>query len=180
MPYGATAIAGCWPASSMRLSGRSCPIRRPSRVDRHFPRWPRPPGAVSRNRRGLSGRRTPTRSFTNYASVPSVPRYTAELIAPIMGRRAARAASVFIRLLTQVQDTLGEHQDAVIAAHEIEHALAAHGDDPPFNRAAKSLIDLERENARIARESFFKQWERLDRRKTRRWMKISPKVKAGA
>ena len=49
-------------------------------------------------------------------------RYTAELIAPIMGRRAARAAGGFIRLLTQVQDTLGEHQDAVVAADEIEHA----------------------------------------------------------
>jgi CHAD domain-containing protein len=107
-------------------------------------------------------------------------RYTAELIAPIMGRRAARAAGGFIRVLTQIQDTLGEHQDAVIAALEIEHSLDAHRDDPPFVQAANSLIESEREKAEDARQSFFKVWDKLDRKKTRRWMKISPKVKAGA
>jgi CHAD domain-containing protein len=83
-------------------------------------------------------------------------------------------------VLTQIQDTLGEHQDAVIAALEIEHSLDAHRDDPPFVQAANSLIESEREKAEAARQSFFKVWDKLDRKKTRRWMKISPKVKAGA
>ena len=107
-------------------------------------------------------------------------RYTAELIAPIMGRRTARAAAAFIRLLTQVQDTLGEHQDAVVAAGEIEHSLASHGDDPAFVQAANSLLAHERDKAHAARQSFFKVWDKLDRKKTRRWMKIAPKVNAGA
>ena len=41
-----------------------------------------------------------------------------------MGRRR-RTTGGFIRVLTQIQDTLGERQDAVIAALEIEHALDA-------------------------------------------------------
>jgi CHAD domain-containing protein len=107
-------------------------------------------------------------------------RHTAELIAPIMGRRTARAAGTFIRLLTQVQDTLGEHQDAVVAAEEIEHALARHADDPDFVSAANNLLVRERDKAQDARQFFFKVWDKLDRKKTRRWMKIAPKVNAGA
>ena len=47
-------------------------------------------------------------------------RYTAELIAPLLGRRAARGAGEFIRLTTKLQDTLGEHQDALITLGELE------------------------------------------------------------
>jgi CHAD domain-containing protein len=107
-------------------------------------------------------------------------RYTAELIAPIMGRRAARAASGFIRLLTQVQDTLGEHQDAVVAAGEIERSLAEHAHDLEFVRGANSLLASQHEKAHAARESFFKVWDKLDRKKSRRWMKTTPKARAGA
>jgi CHAD domain-containing protein len=107
-------------------------------------------------------------------------RYTAELIAPIMGRRAARAAGSFIRLLTQIQDTLGEHQDAVVAAAEIEQLLAQPTQDSAFVRAAKSLLASQRDKAQISRESFFKVWDELDRKKSRRWMKVLPKARAGA
>ncbi len=107
-------------------------------------------------------------------------RYTAELIAPIMGRRSARAADGFIRLLTQVQDTLGEHQDAVVAVGEIDNTITEHGDDPTFVRAANILLVRQRESAAAALESFFKVWAKLDRKKLRRWMKIRPKARAGA
>jgi CHAD domain-containing protein len=107
-------------------------------------------------------------------------RYTAELIAPIMGRRATRAAGGFIRLLTQIQDTLGEHQDAVVAAGEIEHLLAVHAHDPAFVHAANRLLASQHDKAHAARESFFKVWEKLDRKKLRRWMKVLPKARAGA
>jgi CHAD domain-containing protein len=107
-------------------------------------------------------------------------RYTAELIAPIMGRRVARAAGRFIRLLTRVQDTLGEHQDAVVAAGEIERSLADHSHDAPFVQAATRLLEAERDKAHAAREAFFKVWDKLDRKKSRRWMRLSTKVKTGA
>jgi len=107
-------------------------------------------------------------------------RYTAELIAPIMGRRASRAANRFIRLLTQIQDTLGEHHDAVVAAGEIERVIAEHSQDPAFVRAATTLLESEREKADHSRQAFFKVWDELDRKKSRRWMKLSNKLKAGA
>ena len=82
-------------------------------------RWPLPPGDGLRSRGGLSSS-DPDAEFHDLRKRAKRVRYTAELIAPIMGRRAARAAGSFIRLLTQIQDTLGEHQDAVVAAGEIE------------------------------------------------------------
>lgn len=108
-------------------------------------------------------------------------RYTSELTAPIMGRRAARAAGGFIRLLTQIQDTLGEHQDAVVAAGEIERALddqTAH--EAAFLEAAKKLLASQREKADMARQSFFGIWEKVDRKKRRRWIKMGPKTKIRA
>jgi len=106
-------------------------------------------------------------------------RYTAEMIAPIMGRRAERAASRFIRLLTRVQDVLGEHHDAVVAADEIERVIDDHPQDQALVRAAHDLLEIERDKALAARETFFKVWDKLDRKKSRRWMKIATKVKAG-
>ena len=100
-------------------------------------------------------------------------RYTAELIAPIMGGRAHARAGGFIRLLTQIQDTLGEHQDAVVAAGEIEHVLAEHAHDPAFVRAANSLLASQRQGPSDAPGRFFKVWDKLDRKKLRRWMKIA-------
>ena len=122
----------------------------------------------------------PDDAFHELRKLAKRARYTAELIAPIMGRRAARAAGRFIRLLTQVQDMLGEHQDAVVAADEIERVLATHAHEPAFVQAANALLQAERGKAHAAREVFFKVWDKLDRKKSRRWMKIAPKVKAGA
>jgi len=107
-------------------------------------------------------------------------RYTAELVAPVVRRRAARAASRFIRLTTQIQDTLGEHQDATDATREIGPALAGHADDPSFVQAAESLLETQRKTARAARAEFFKIWAKLDRKKSRRWMKPQRKAKAGS
>jgi CHAD domain-containing protein len=107
-------------------------------------------------------------------------RYTTELIAPVLRRRAARAARRFIRLTTQIQDTLGEHQDTIDTTREIQHALAGHVDDPAFVQAAESLLETQRETARVAQAKFFKIWEKLDRKKSRRWMKTQRKAKAGS
>ncbi|MFI5456321.1 MAG: CHAD domain-containing protein [Isosphaerales bacterium] len=103
-------------------------------------------------------------------------RYTAELVAPVLRRRAARAAGRFIRLTTQIQDTLGEHQDATEATREIRHALAGHADDPAFVQAAESLLETQRKSARATRAEFFKIWAKLDRKKLRRWIKPQPKT----
>jgi len=103
-------------------------------------------------------------------------RYTAELIAPVL-RRGARAARRFIRLTTQIQDTLGEHQDAIVAVQEIQHALAGLAGDPALVQAAERLIETQLKTAQAARAEFFRTWEKLDRKKSHRWMKTRPKTK---
>jgi CHAD domain-containing protein len=82
--------------------------------------------------------------------------------------------------VTQVQNVLGEHQDAVVAAHEIEHVLAEHRDGAGFEQAAKRLLESQYDAAEEARAGFFDVWVKLDRKKTRRWMKRSSKAKAHA
>ncbi len=98
-------------------------------------------------------------------------RYTAELIAPLLGRRAARGSTEYIRLTTRVQDALGEHQDALITVGELEGALCKHSDDSALVERVGQLLEDQRERARAARVRFFKIWSRLDRKKLRRWMK---------
>src|SRR5262249_49676710 len=98
-------------------------------------------------------------------------RYTAELIAPSLGHRALRDASDFIRLTARVQDTLGEHQDALITASQLETALAENAGDSELVQSASALLEQQRKLAREARAKFFKVWSSLDRKKLRRWMK---------
>jgi CHAD domain-containing protein len=98
-------------------------------------------------------------------------RYTAELIAPALGRRAERRAKRFVRLTTQVQDILGEHQDAIIAATEIGRFLDAHPHDDELVPAARSLLETQHQAALAARAKFFDVWKKLDRKKSVRWFK---------
>jgi CHAD domain-containing protein len=98
-------------------------------------------------------------------------RYTAELIAPALGRRVNEEAARFIRITIGVQDVLGEHQDAIVAATEIEQFLAEHSDDKAFANAAADLIESQQKAAQAARDAFFDAWKKLDRKKSLRWLK---------
>jgi CHAD domain-containing protein len=142
-----------------------------------------PPAAASAWRRfKKSARRLrpsdPDEEFHELRKRGKRARYTAELVAPVLGRRAARAASRFIRLTTQIQDTLGEHQDATAAIREIERASANHADDSAFVKSAESLLETQRKTALRARAKFFKIWTKLDRKKSHRWMKQQRKTVA--
>jgi len=105
-------------------------------------------------------------------------RYIAELVAPIIGCRKDPRANRFIRLITQVQDTLGEHQDAVVAAAHIEQCIAENAANTPLIEAAGRLLEDQYKAARAAKAAFFKVWEKLDRKKSTRWLKT--RLKAGA
>jgi len=104
-------------------------------------------------------------------------RYTAELIAPTLGSRIEKKAKRFIRLTTKVQDILGEHQDAVVAASEVERFLAEsdQGRDEAVRRDAHALLESQRRAAQAARLRFFDCWNRLDRKKSTRWLKLKLK-----
>jgi CHAD domain-containing protein len=96
-------------------------------------------------------------------------RYTAEMVAPALSGAAAKGAHRFIRGATRVQDVLGEHQDAVVAGHELAGLVARYPHGPEFEEAARRVLDGQHEAARGAREAFFDAWGKLDRKRSRRW-----------
>ncbi len=98
-------------------------------------------------------------------------RYTAEMVAPVLSGSSARGGHRFIKGATRVQDVLGEHQDAIVAGQELRALLERHDSGPAFDRAARALLDDQAHAADRARDHFFDVWERLDRKKSRRWMK---------
>jgi CHAD domain-containing protein len=122
----------------------------------------------------------PDQEFHNLRKEAKRARYTAELIAPLIGGRATKRSVRFIRLVTEVQDVLGEHQDAVVAVHEIELGLAEYADHPGFVPAAQALLEWEHDKAQAARDAFFQVWSKLDRKKSRRWLKIRRTARSGA
>lgn len=96
-------------------------------------------------------------------------RYTAERIAPALGRGAEKQAKRFIRLTTAVQDRLGEHQDMTVAIAEVENLLPRHPDDREFQEAAQILLTRLNKTAEDSRAAFFDLWPKLEKKKTRRW-----------
>ncbi len=120
----------------------------------------------------------PDEDFHNVRKIAKRARYTAELIAPVLSQPLDSTAARFIRLTTQVQDVLGAHQDAVVAIEAIQCRIADHADDPDFIQAANRLIETQKAAARTALTAFFKTWDKLDRKKWRRWMKCRSKAVA--
>jgi CHAD domain-containing protein len=89
-------------------------------------------------------------------------RYAAEAVAPVFGKRAKE----FARAMADVQDVLGEHQDAVVAGEWLRAHAAGAG---AF--VAGELVATEREAARAARDEWPRVWARGRRKRLRRWMK---------
>jgi CHAD domain-containing protein len=115
---------------------------------------------------------TPDAVFHEVRKSAKRARYTAEAIVPALRQPVDPTAHRFIELVTIVQNVLGEHQDAVVAIASIERALAESGlDDPAVIRAADRLIATQRTAARAALVDFFRIWDKLDRKKRRRWFK---------
>jgi CHAD domain-containing protein len=124
--------------------------------------------------RGLS-RSSPDEEFHEVRKRAKRARYAAELIAPALGGRVEKKARRFIRLTTKLQDILGEHQDAVVAVAEVERFVDEnrHGPDEDAARAAQALLEGQRLAAQAARDKFFDGWDRLDRKKSTRWLRLN-------
>jgi CHAD domain-containing protein len=117
---------------------------------------------------------TPDEEFHEVRKRAKRARYAAELIAPALGGRIEKKAARFIRLTTKIQNILGEHQDAVVAAEEVARLLAESSVTLTDStvRAVRALLESQRQAARAARDRFFVCWGRLDRKKTTRWLKL--------
>jgi len=91
-------------------------------------------------------------------------RYAAEACEPAFGKPARRLA----RATANVQDVLGEHQDAVVAGAWL--AKTAHECSPAEAYAIGMLAQLEREAAAVARAEFPDVWRRADTERVRGWL----------
>jgi CHAD domain-containing protein len=83
-------------------------------------------------------------------------RYAADLAAHELGRRSER----FVTVAKQLQDILGDHQDAVVAEGRIR-AWAASAPESGF--VAGRLVQLERDRMAAARAAWPDIWQELDR-----------------
>jgi len=85
-------------------------------------------------------------------------RYAAELAGPALGDPGRK----FVAAAKDLQDVLGEHQDAVVAEDRIR-ALAARTEDPEARFAAGRLVERQRARRAAARADVRDAWERVDR-----------------
>jgi len=93
-------------------------------------------------------------------------RYTADAVAPALGKPARRSAN---RLKT-VQGLLGDHQDTVVSRQLLRRlAMAAH--DAGENDFSYGLLyERDTAEAQRLRAELPDAWRRADRGKVRRWM----------
>jgi len=93
-------------------------------------------------------------------------RYATEAVASVLGGEAAALANA----LASVQELLGEHQDAVIAADTWLAIANADPDDHALAVTAGRLYERERASVRQARAAFPAAWRAASRRRLTEWM----------
>ena len=86
-------------------------------------------------------------------------RYAAELAAAV----GAKGTGKYLKRAKRVQDVLGDHQDAVVAA-EMLRGLGREPADPDVARAIDALVDRQDARRAAARVAFPKAWKRFDKR----------------
>ncbi|MBA2325742.1 MAG: CYTH and CHAD domain-containing protein [Actinobacteria bacterium] len=91
-------------------------------------------------------------------------RYAAEAAAPVIGKPARRLASA----MEDVQDVLGEHQDAVVAEQWLRDALVAASPRQTF--VIGQLAALERAEANARRAAWSDAWKAASRKRLRSWI----------
>jgi CHAD domain-containing protein len=97
-------------------------------------------------------------------------RYAAEAVASALGKKRGRQAKAFAGRAADVQDVLGELQDAVVAEEAIER-FVGDGDRPgDVNLAAGRLLERQHVGRANARTDFPATWRKLDRKTRRSWM----------
>jgi CHAD domain-containing protein len=91
-------------------------------------------------------------------------RYAAELAETERGPRATK----FVAAAKELQDTLGEHQDAVVAVERLRRLALVEDCDTAF--LAGRLAEREEQRKRLAREAFPSVWKRVEKRGRAAWL----------
>jgi CHAD domain-containing protein len=94
-------------------------------------------------------------------------RYAVEAVAGVLGGKAAKLS----KRLAAVQELLGEHQDAVIAADTWLAIAAAAPADHTLAVTAGRLYERERAAVRAARAAFPAAWEQATEDKLTSWLR---------
>lgn len=97
-------------------------------------------------------------------------RYAAEAARPGLGPRMRVQAERFANRARRVQDTLGEHQDAVVTSGVIREAIEAHPELRDHQAGLDRLLERELKAAEDSRRRFFDVWPALDRDRVTRWL----------
>jgi inorganic triphosphatase YgiF len=97
-------------------------------------------------------------------------RYGADAVAPALGAKREKAARKFAVRAADLQDVLGELQDAVVARETIVEVAREQPNAGALNLAAGRLVEREMRRGEAQRDRFPAAWKRLDRKKRRSWM----------
>lgn len=93
-------------------------------------------------------------------------RYLLELVQPVYGDRLRRS----VKAVKRLQDCLGEHQDAIVAAERLRayaESTPAVGDSAGTLHALRQLVRMQTRQAAAARQRFRKDWVRFERNVSR-------------
>jgi CHAD domain-containing protein len=93
-------------------------------------------------------------------------RYAAEAVAPAIGK----PARVFARAIAELQEVLGEHQDAVIAGEWLRKHAADGGGSVERAFVAGELVSLEAAAAEASRAEWPAVWKRARAKHLREWL----------
>jgi CHAD domain-containing protein len=96
-------------------------------------------------------------------------RYAVEAVASVLGGEASALA----RALADVQELLGEHQDAAVAADTWLAIANADPDDFALAVTAGRLYERERASVRAVRAAFSPAWRAASRRRLTEWLSLS-------
>jgi CHAD domain-containing protein len=94
-------------------------------------------------------------------------RYAVDAVASVLGGEASALASA----LSAVQELLGEHQDAAVAAQTWVAIANSDPDDHALATTAGRLFERERAAVRAARAAFPAAWRAAARRRLTEWMR---------
>lgn len=88
-------------------------------------------------------------------------RYAAELVRPITGKQLKE----LVRASKELQEVLGEHQDACVAEHEVRRLVAAQGDVVDWDLVFVAGRLVEREHVRrvTTRDQWHDAWQAVER-----------------
>jgi CHAD domain-containing protein len=91
-------------------------------------------------------------------------RYAAETVAPVVGK----SARAFARAMEDLQDVLGEHQDAVVAEQWLREVASTSEGAEAF--VAGELASLERLDIERTRDAWPRAWQKASRKRLRQWL----------